>query len=154
MHPGKTAKILIGKDTIAVFGEVHPGVLDNYDIKEKVYYAEIDLAKFAKYGRDAKKYTPIPKYPAVERDIAIVVDEEIEVGKIESIISKKAKNILEEAKLFDVYRNEKLGENKKSVAYGLTFRAADRTLTDDEIKNTMEAIIKELEVTLGAELRT
>ncbi len=153
MHPGKTAKILIGKDTIATFGEVHPQVLENYDIGERVYFAEIDLQKFAKYGKDNKKYTPIPKYPAVERDIAIVVDEDIEVGKIESVISKKAKNILETAKLFDVYRSEKLGANKKSVAYGLIFRAADRTLTDDEIKNTMEAIVKELQVSLGAELR-
>ncbi len=89
----------------------------------------------------------------MERDIAIVVDEEIEVGQIENIISKKAKNILETAKLFDIYRNEKLGENKKSVAYELIFRAKDRTLTDDEIKNTMDAITKELQVALGAELR-
>ena len=119
-----------------------------------IYYAVLDLEKFAKYGKSNKKYTPIPKYPAVERDIAIVVDEDIEVGQIESIISKKAKNILERAKLFDIYRSDKLGENKKSVAYELIFRAQDRTLTDDEIKNTMEVITKELQITLGAELRT
>jgi len=153
LHPGKSAQILIGKDSIAEFGEVHPEVLENYGLGEKVYYAVIDLEKFARYGKDNKKYTPIPKYPAVERDIAIVVDEDVAVGKIESTISKKAKNILEAAKLFDVYRSDKLGENKKSVAYELTFRAKDRTLTDDEISNTMEAIIKELQVALGAELR-
>ena len=90
----------------------------------------------------------------MERDIALVVDEDIEVGQIESIISKKAKNILEKAELFDVYRSEKLGQNKKSVAYELIFRAPDRTLTDDEIKNTMEVITKELQATLGAELRS
>ena len=153
LHPGRSAKILIGKDTIASFGEVHPEVLENYGIGEKVYYAVLDIEKFAKYGKNNKKYIPIPKYPAVERDIAIVVDEEIEVGQIENIISKKAKNILEIAKLFDIYRNEKLGVNKKSVAYELIFRAKDRTLTDDEIKNTMDAITKELQVALGAELR-
>lgn len=153
LHPGRTAKILIGKDPIAIFGEVHPQILDNYGIGETTYYAVLDLEKFAKYGRNNKKYTPIPKYPAVERDIAIVVDEDIEVGQIESAISKKAKNILETAKLFDVYRSEKLGENKKSVAYELIFRANDRTLTDAEIKNTMEAIVKELETSLNAELR-
>ena len=92
---------------MSVNGDVSEQVLDNYDIGEKVYYAELDLQKFAKYGKDNKKYTPIPKYPAVERDIAIVVDEEVEVGKIESVISKKTKNILETAKLFDVYRSEK-----------------------------------------------
>lgn len=153
LHPGRSAEIFIGKDSIATFGEVHPQVLENYGIAEKVYYGVIDLEKFAKYGKNNKKYEPIPKYPAVERDIAIVVDEETEVGKIENIISKKAKNILENAKLFDVYRSEKLGANKKSVAYGLTFRAKDRTLTDDEISNTMEAIIRELQVGLNAELR-
>ena len=154
LHPGRSAKILIGKDRIASFGEVHPEVLENYGIDEKVYYAVIDIEKFAKYGKNNKKYTPIPKYPAVERDIALVVDEDIEVGQIESIISKKAKNILEKAELFDVYRSEKLGQNKKSVAYELIFRAPDRTLTDDEIKNTMEVITKELQATLGAELRS
>ena len=154
LHPGRSAKILIGKDRIASFGEVHPEVLENYGINEKVYYAVIDIEKFAKYGKDNKKYTPIPKYPAVERDIALVVDEDVEVGQIENIISKKAKNILERAELFDVYRSDKLGENKKSVAYELIFRAQDRTLTDDEIKNTMEVIIKELQANLGAELRT
>lgn len=153
MHPGRSAEIYIGKDRIATFGEVHPSILNNYEIGEKVYYAVLDLEKFARYGKDNKKYTPIPKYPAVERDLAIVVDENIEVGQIESVISKKAKNILERAQLFDVYRSEKLGENKKSVAYELIFRAQDRTLTDNEIKNTMEAIIKELETTLNAELR-
>ena len=153
LHPGRSAKILIGKDRIASFGEVHPEVLENYGIGDKVYYAVIDIEKFAKYGKNNKKYTPIPKYPAVERDIALVVDEDVEVGQIESVISKKAKNILERAELFDVYRSDKLGENKKSVAYELIFRAQDRTLTDDEIKNTMEAITKELQTILGAELR-
>jgi len=153
LHPGRTAKILIGNDKIATFGEVHPIVLENYGIGESVYYAEIDLAKFARYGRENKKYTPIPKYPAVERDLAIVVNEEIEVGQIEEIITKKAKNILEAINLFDVYRSEKLGTNKKSIAYELVFRAKDKTLTDDEIKNTMDGILKELEASLGAELR-
>lgn len=154
LHPGRSAKILIGKDTIASFGEVHPQVLDNYGINEKVYFGVIDIEKLGKYGKENKKYTPIPKYPAVERDIALVVDEQIEVGQIENIISKKAKNILEKAKLFDIYRSDKLGENKKSVAYELIFRTKDRTLTDDEIKNTMEAITKELQTNLGAELRS
>lgn len=154
LHPGRSAKILIGKDKIASFGEVHPEVLANYGINEKVYYAEMDIEKFAKYGKNNKKYVSIPKYPAVERDIALVVDEDVEVGQIENIIAKKAKNILEKAELFDIYRSDKLGENKKSVAYELIFRAKDRTLTDDEIKNTMEVITKELQANLGAELRS
>ena len=153
LHPGRSAQILIGKDSIARFGEVHPQILENYDIGEKVYYAVIDINKFAKYGKDNKKYTPIPKYPAVERDLAVVVDEDIEVGQIEAIIMKRAKNVLETLKLFDVYRSEKLGENKKSVAYELIFRAKDKTLTDDEITGTMNAIISDLKSSIDAELR-
>ncbi len=153
MHPGRTAKIMIGKDAIATFGEVHPAVCDNYGVKTKVYYAQIEVDKLVKYSKEDKKYTPVPKYPAVERDIAVIVDEEIEVGKIEKVITKKCKKILEEVKLFDIYRSEKLGENKKSIAFALTFRAQDKTLTDEEINGAMDTIISDLSKELSAELR-
>ncbi len=152
-HPGKTAKICIGKDVVATFGEIHPEVCENYDISTRVYVAEISVDKLVKYARVDKKYVEVPKYPAVERDIAMLVDEDIEVAQIEKIIVRKGKKILEEVELFDVYRNDKLGNKKKSVAYSLKFRAKDRTLTDEEINKTMEEIITELEKSLGAELR-
>ncbi|MBR3697444.1 MAG: phenylalanine--tRNA ligase subunit beta [Clostridia bacterium] len=152
-HPGKTGKFMVGKDVIAVFGEIHPELLDNYDLPEHSYVAEIDLDKLVKYSRIEKKYVEIPKFPAVERDLAIIVDEKVEVGQIEKIIQRKTKKILEEAKLFDVYRHDKLGLKKKSVAYSLRFRSSDRTLTDEEINNCMDEIIKELENVLGAQLR-
>lgn len=135
------------------FGEIHPEVAENYELKGQVYIAEIWLEKLAKYGKMNKKYTEVAKFPAVERDIAMVVSEETEVGDIERAIQKKGKKILEEIKLFDVYRDEKIGENKKSIAYSLKFRSKDRTLTDEEINNTMDEIIKELESNLGVELR-
>ena len=152
-HPGKTAKICIGKDVVATLGEIHPEVSENYDISSRVYVAEISMDKLVKYARVERKYVEVPKYPAVERDIAMLIDESIEVAQIEKLITRKAKKILEEAKLFDVYRNEKLGDKKKSVAYSLKFRAKDRTLTDDEINKAMEEIIAELEKAFGAELR-
>lgn len=152
-HPGRCANIKVGIDTIATFGEVHPEVLENYGIEKRAYLAELNLTKITKYSRNNKKYVEVPKFPAVERDIAIIVDENIEVGQIEKTIAKKAKKILEKAELFDIYRNEKLGENKKSVAYALTFRAKNKTLNDDEVNEVMENIIKELEKSLGAELR-
>ena len=152
-HPGKTANIKVGKDVIATLGEIHPQVADNYGLKGEIYVAEIWLDKLVKYGKTNKKYAEVAKFPAVERDIAMVIDENVEVGNIEKAIQKKGKKILEEIQLFDVYRNEKLGENKKSVAYSLKFRSNDRTLTDEEINQTMEEIIKELEENLGAELR-
>lgn len=152
-HPGRCANIKVGIDTIATFGEVHPEVLENYGIEKRAYLAELNLTKITKYSRNNKKYVEVPKFPAVERDIAIIVDENIEVGQIEKTIAKKAKKILEKAELFDIYRNEKLGENKKSVAYALTFRAKNKTLNDDEVNEVMENVIKELEKSLGAELR-
>ena len=153
MHPGKAAKILVGKDIIATLGEVHPAVVDNYAIGEKVYFCVLDLEKLTRYGKDNKKYSPIPKYPAVERDIAMIIGEDVEVGQIEKVIGKRAKDILESIELFDIYRNEKLGENKKSVAYSLKFRTMEKTLTDDEVNGMMDAIISDLERELGAELR-
>lgn len=152
-HPGRCANIKVGIDTIATIGEVHPEVLANYDIEKRVYIAEVNVSKLTKYSKANKKYVEVPKFPAVERDIAIIVDEKVEVGQIEKIITKKSKKLLEEAKLFDIYRNEKLGANKKSVAYSLIFRDKNKTLSDEEISTIMNNIITELEKTLGAELR-
>lgn len=152
-HPGRCAVMKVGKDVIATFGEVHPILLNNYGVGTKVLLAEVDIDKLVKYGRTNKKYTPIPKFPAVERDIAITVPEEVEVGQIEKIIQKRAKKALESAKLFDVYRSEKLGVGKKSVAYSLTFRDVNKTLNDEEINTIMNGIIVDLENNLGAELR-
>ena len=152
-HPGKTAIIKMGNDPIIIMGQIHPIVQENYNIIDKVYIAEINMKKLEKYSRKEKKYVPIPKYPAVERDIAVLVDENVEVLKIEKLIKAKSKKILEAVNLFDIYRNKKIGENKKSVAYALKFRAKDRTLKDEEISEVMENIIKALKDELGAELR-
>lgn len=152
-HTGRCANIKVGIDVIATIGEVHPEVLDNYGIEKRAYLAEVNLSKVTKYSKVNKKYVEVPKFPAVERDIAIIVDEKVEVGQIEKIIIKKAKKLLEKMQLFDIYRNEKLGDNKKSVAYSLIFRDKNRTLSDEEINGVMETIIGELQKTLNAELR-
>ena len=158
-HPGRCANLKVGIDTIATFGEVHPEVLINYEINKKVYLAEINITKIVKYSRVNKKYTEVPKFPAAERDIAVIVDEDVQVGDIEKAITKKCKKLLkgqkglEELKLFDIYRDEKIGKNKKSVAYSLIFRDKTKSLSDDEINPVMEEITKELEEKFGAELR-
>ncbi|MFR3183248.1 MAG: phenylalanine--tRNA ligase subunit beta [Clostridia bacterium] len=152
-HTGRCANIKVGIDVIATIGEVHLEVLDNYGIEKRAYLAEVNLSKVTKYSKVNKKYVEVPKFPAVERDIAIIVDEKVEVGQIEKIIIKKAKKLLEKMQLFDIYRNEKLGDNKKSVAYSLIFRDKNRTLSDEEINVVMENIIGELQKTLNAELR-
>ena len=158
-HPGRCAKIKVGIDVTATFGEVHPEVLVNYDINKRCYMAELNITKIVKYSKQNKKYEEVPKFPAVERDIAIIVDEEIEVGEIEKLITKKSKRLLkgkkglEEIKLFDIYRDEKLGERKKSIAYSLIFRDKTKSMSDEEINPVMDEIIKELEEKFGAILR-
>ncbi len=152
-HPGRCANLKVGTDTIATFGEVHPEVLENYGINKRAYLAELNITKLVKYARANKKYVEVPKFPAVERDIAVIVDEAIEVGQIEKAITKKGKKLLESAKLFDIYRDEKLGANKKSVAYSLIFRDKNKTLSDEEINKVMDEIIGELKNKFGAELR-
>lgn len=153
-HPGRCANLKVGNDVFVTLGEIHPIVLENFDMQKRALVAEINLDKVQKYVKQNKKYTPIPKFPAVERDLAVVVDENIEVGQIEKIIKKKAKKVLETVELFDIFRNtEKLGENKKSVAYALKFRIAERTLTDDDINPVMKEILEELEKGVGAKIR-
>ena len=158
-HPGRCANIKVGLDVIATFGEVHPEVLMNYDINKRCYLAELNITKVVKYSKQNKKYQEVPKFPAVERDIAIAVDEKVEVGEIEKAITKKAKRLLkgkkglEEIKLFDIYRDEKIGKGKKSIAYSLIFRDKTKSMSDDEINPVMEEITKELEEKFGATLR-
>lgn len=152
-HPGRCANLKVGMDVIATLGEIHPEVLNDYGISRRAYLAEVNITKLVKYAKANKKYTEVPKFPAVERDIAIIVEEKIEVGQIEKIITRKAKKLLESMQLFDIYRNEKLGQNKKSVAYSLIFRDKNKTLSDEEINTVMIGIVQELEKQLGAELR-
>ena len=152
-HPGRCANLKVGNDIIVTLGEVHPEVLQNYGIKQRIYIAELNITKVTKYAKEVKKYKEIAKFPAVERDLAIIVDEEIEVGKIEKTIIKIGKKLLESIELFDIYRDEKIGENKKSIAYALKFRDKNKTLQDEEINPIMEKIVKELKNEYGAELR-
>ncbi len=152
-HTGRCANLKVGIDRIATFGEVHPEVLQNYDISRRVYIAEVNVSKLIRYAKEAKKYMEIPKYPAATRDLAIVVDESVEVGNIEKLIIKKAKKQLETIKIFDIYRSEKLGENKKSIAYNLVFRDKNKTMGDEEVNKIMEDIINELQKTFSAEIR-
>ncbi len=158
-HPGRCANFKVGIDTIATFGEVHPEVLANYDINKRVYLAEVNITKITKYSKPDKKYTEVPKFPAIERDIAIIVDEDVQVGDIEKAIINKSKKMLkgkkglEELQLFDIYRDAKIGENKKSIAYSLIFRDMTTSLSDEEINPVMEEITRELSKQFGAELR-
>ncbi len=152
-HPGRRAVLTSGTHCFARLGEIHPDVAARFDIDGRVYMLEVDIAALSALTKPIYGVKELPRFPAVSRDIAIVVKESARAGDMLDCIQKAGGKTLEEARLFDVYRGEKLGAGKKSVAYALTFRAADRTLTDAEIQNSMDKILKALETGFGAEIR-
>ncbi len=151
-HPGRRAVMSVDGVKLAALGEIHPDVAERFDIKSRVYVAEVDLDALMPLEREFYGVKPLPRFPAVSRDIAVVVDEKVGAGTMMDAIRRAAGRTLEEVRLFDIYRGDKLGRDKKSVAYAITLRAPDRTLTDDEINGTMEKVLKALRA-FGAELR-
>ncbi len=152
-HPGRTAKIVLNDKLLGVMGEVHPSVLENYEISARSYVAMLDFGVLLACADRVSKYTPLPKYPAVTRDIAMLIKDEILVKQVEDIIKGCSGKLLEDVNLFDVYKGEQIPAGMKSVAYSITFRAADRTLTDEEVNKVFEKILNALETNLDAQLR-
>ena len=152
-HPGRKAIMAVGSTQLAALGEIHPDVAEAFDIKGRVVVAEVDLDALRPLEKDFYGIKPLPKFPAVSRDIAMVVDEAVGAGTMMNAIRAAAGRLLEDTRLFDIYRGEKLGPGRKSVAFAITLRAPDRTLTDDEINAAMEKVLKALEKDFGAELR-
>lgn len=152
MHPGRTAELIIDGKKAGYFGELHPQVAKNYNINERVYFAELDLQTILDGINKTLSFTPLPKYPAVTRDIAMLVSKEILVGDLEKVIKQRGGKLLENVELFDVYEGEQIEAGFKSVAYKLVFRG-DHTLTDEEIQKVMKKILNGLEMNCGAKLR-
>ncbi len=144
-HPGRTAEIRVGDTVLGVFGQLHPQAVKNSDLSGEVYAAELSLAALFAVAKGMKGYTPLPKFPAVTRDLALVCDEGVLSGEIEEKIKAVAGEMLESVKAFDVYRSAALGENKKSIAYALSFRSAQKTLNDGDIDPAVNAILTALE---------
>lgn len=144
-HPGRTAVVKLGDEVISVIGEMHPAVLQNYEIGTKAYVAQVDFAALLKYGDNKRSYKALPKFPASSRDLAFVCDSDVPVMKIEKIIAKAVGKILEDIALFDVYVGSQISEGKKSVAFSVRMRAADRTLTDAEADSAVKKAVDELE---------
>ena len=152
LHPGRQALVLYDNKVIGYLGEVHPLVQKGYDIGETTYIAVLDLPTILPYATNNRKYVGVPKYPAVTRDISMTISKEVMVGEIEAVIDASGGKYLESISLFDVYEGAQIGEGLKSVAYALSFRAADKTLEEAEIKAIMDKITKKL-AEIGAELR-
>ena len=152
LHPGRQALIRYEDKVIGYLGEIHPEVADNYDIDVKVYVAVLDMPEILPFASFDRKYEGIAKYPAVTRDISMVVPKSVLVGDIENVIEQRGGKILEEYQLFDIYEGSQIKSGYKSVAYSITFRAKDRTLEESDVSGAMKKILNGLE-DLGIELR-
>ena len=152
-HPGRCATVWCGETCIGVFGQVHPLVARNYGVDGELYCAELAFdALMAAKGADPE-YVALPKFPSVTRDIAVVCEEAVTVGRLENAIVKGAKGLLKDVKLFDIYRGKGVDDGKKSVAFNLVFRADDRSLTGEEVDADVKNILSVLEADCGAVLR-
>ena len=152
LHPGQSAKVKVKGREVGFIGKLHPDVLERLETKQEIFVGELYLEELLKAAKEEKiKFQQIPKFPPVTRDIAVIVDQETPVAQIEEVIRKAAKH-LEKLSLFDVYAGKGVPEGKKSVAFSLTFRAPDRTLSDEEVNKILAVIIEELDK-IGAKLR-
>ena len=153
MHPGRTAAVMIDGANIGYMGEVHPIVAKNYEIGTKAYLSVLRVQELVKYANRDIIYKPLPKFPAITRDIAMLVQENVTVKEIEDVIWANGGEYLEEIALFDVYQGEQIEKGYKSVAYTISFRSGERTLADGDITQSMQAILDGLAAGLQAQLR-
>lgn len=153
-HPGRCAKIVYNNIYIGTFGELHPNVIENYNLGQRVYVAEINIDTVFENLNLTKSYNPLPKYPSTSRDIALIVKDEVFVKQIEDIIKANGEDLVESYKLFDVYKGAQIEEGHKSIAYSITYRSKDKTLTDEDVAKVHEKILSELSEKLNANLRS
>ena len=152
-HPGRCAKVTVAGVDVGYIGQIHPLVAKNYDIDSEVYCAEINFTALMELQLPEATYTPLPKYPSVSRDLAVVCDESITVARVEEIIESAAGKLLRNIRLFDIYRGTGVPEGKKSMAFSLELRADDRTLTDTDSENVVAKVLDALKTNIGAILR-
>ncbi|MBO3446187.1 phenylalanine--tRNA ligase subunit beta [Clostridium sp. CCUG 7971] len=153
-HPGRCAKVVYNNTCIGTFGELHPNVDENYNLGQRVYVAEINTDLVFDNCNGTRIYTPLPKYPSTSRDIALIVKDEVFVKQIEDIIKANSGGLVENYKLFDVYKGSQIEDGYKSIAYSLTYRSSEKTLTDEDVAKVHDKILSELSEKLNANLRS
>ncbi len=151
-HPGRSAVITKDGKAIAILGEVHPEVAENYGIGVKTYIAKLNIPEMFEAAETEISYKPLPKFPATTRDLSLLCDDELPAGEIEKTIKNAAGKLLEKVTLFDVYKGKQIADGKKSISYSLSMRSHDGTLTDEQADSVMKKVLKALEA-IGAELR-
>jgi phenylalanyl-tRNA synthetase beta chain len=152
-HPGRSALICRGEDPIGIVGEIHPTVLAAFDLGQPVTLAEIDFDRWIDQGMSTAQYRQIPRFPSVTRDVSIIVDAAVQAGQILQFINTFHPNLLREVRLFDVYAGKPVPVSRKSLTFALTYRADDRTLTDEEVNSIQTRVVEQLRQRFGAQLR-
>jgi len=153
-HPGRAARIMSAGKQVGEMGQIHPDVQKNFGIDCEIYVAQLDLDALLSCASAQTRFVPLPKYPALERDLALIVDAAVENRTVRRCIMKHGGKYIESVELFDVYAGEQLGEGKKSLAYSLRFRASTTTLRDEDIVRDISNIIEGVKLELGAILRS
>jgi phenylalanyl-tRNA synthetase beta chain len=143
-HPGRTAEIRKDGTVIGTFGQIHPEVCENYELGKGTYAARLGLSELMSAMGNNIEYKPLPKYPAVTRDLSLVCDADLQVREIEKTITGSIGKFAEKIKLFDIYSGGQIGEGKKSVSYSLTLRSASATLTDEQADAAISRVLKAL----------
>lgn len=153
LHPGRSGEVLLGERVAGYLGTLHPRIAEALDMKVELQVMELDVSVLAEAARTVPPYRDIPRFPAVQMDLAVVVREEVDAEEVERVIREAGGELLREMRLFDLYRGGQLGEGEKSLAYSLVFHAPDRTLRDEEARRVVEGIVRALGERLGARLR-
>jgi phenylalanyl-tRNA synthetase beta chain len=153
LHPGKTLRVFVGGKVLGVLGEVHPRAMDQYEIPGKAYLFEMDFQEMVKRMQEKRQWMPLPKFPVVYRDLSLVIDDGVEVGKVIVTIQDLHHPLIDDVNLFDVYRGAPIPAGKKGVSYRIRYQSNDRTLTDEEVNQHHEKVITRLREAFQAELR-
>jgi len=153
LHPRKAAEVVLGNEVLGVFGEVHPEVLGHYEIEGETFLFELDFEKMVEKAPEEKRFRPLPKFPAVYRDLSLVVDDTLEAQRVVDAIRGLEQPFIDEISLFDYYRGAPIPPGKKGVSYRIRYQAVDRTLTDEEVNEYHEKVISRLKEAFHAELR-
>jgi phenylalanyl-tRNA synthetase beta chain len=153
MHPTRSAYLSVNDEIVGFFGELMPQLADKLDIDKKAYVGEIKFDELKKHFNDKIVFKQISKFPTIERDLAIIVDDKITCADIVDVITQAGGKYLESVKLFDVYKGGQISSDKKSLAFNLLFNAPDKTLSVEEIDQAINKILKRLRENVGAELR-
>ena len=153
LHPGKASRVVLDGEVLGVLGEVHPQVLAHYEIHGKVYLFETDFSKLVEWAREEKRFQPMPKFPAVYRDLSVVVDKTLKAEEVMEAIRSFQQPFVEEVHLFDIYEGLPIPEGKKGISYRIRYQASDRTLTDEEVNQYHEKMLSRLKEVFQLELR-